>query len=47
MDSRVSGIGWFIIFLGVKKIYFNVFTHNSNPLRCEYIKIKFFLRLKK
>ena len=36
MDSHPSGIERFIIFLSVKKIYFNVFTH-------KWIRIIFFI----
>ena len=42
MDSRLSGIEWFIIFLGVKNIekikknYFNVFTHKWIRIMREY-----------
>ena len=46
MDSHLSGIERFILSVkkleGSGKFYFNVFTYNSNPLMCEYIKIKFF-----
>ena len=46
MDSRLSGIERFIIFLSVKKkrkFYFNVFTHKWIRTMREYIKIKFSL----